>query len=1318
MSSQEDLPIDRRTAASDGDRGQPGETASGAESSGVIPEYVEPIRLPHGGKSAEQDADHPTSNGQFPDDGNALMGHTVGDGRFRLLRRIGAGGMGIVYQAHDRQRDEVVALKTLQRPDPALLYRLKREFRTLANVNHPNLVVLYELISDRDMWFFTMEFIEGVDFFTYVTALPATGGRNRDWETESLVSGSPKEGGRDFPQLDRLRHTFGQLAEGLVALHDADTLHRDIKPSNMLVTDSGRLVLLDFGLATELREGRDVTTHAHLLGTAAYMAPEQAAGSVLSPAADWYSAGVVLYEALTGRRPFSGPPITVLMDKQNHDPPPPTELKPGLPEDLNALCIDLLRRDPAERPSGREVLRRLSCPATGSGRVPASESAGFLSMPFVGRKEHLSELEDAFQAMHRGRTVFVSVQGESGQGKSTLVKHFLGSLPGRVKALVLQGRCYQQESVPFRALDAAMDDLSRHLNNLSRLEVEAILPRDIVPLTHVFPVLRRVEAVAQAPRSEARVPDLGELRKRAFAALRELLGRLADRTPLVLFLDDLQWGDKDSAALLVELLKPPQAPTLLVLACYRSEDAAQNIFSEAIDSFREIAGSLLDWRELAVGPLTPTETQELTSELLKPCGWAKQNHRETVACESGGTPFFVYELVEYLRTTAGDQRRLQSAEEISLGSVLWRRSRELPEEARRLLEVVAVAGRPLETAIARQAAELGGKWHAALSVSQSARLLRTAVRVDREEVDCCHDRIRETILTRLPRDAVREHHRRLALTMASSGRADPEMLAVHFHGAEQHRQARQYYAAAADQAFGALAFEHAARLCRAALELGEEQDEQATELRIRLGDALASAGRGAEAAREYLAAADVSREAAIDLRRRAAMHLLTSGHIEEGVDLLRTVASTVGIRAPKTLFGSFCSLLLGRSYLMLRGADFDERDVAQISVKRLLRADVAYSASIGLSLVDAISGADFQTRAVLLALRTGHPYRIVRALAGHAAHMAASGERGRRRAARLMRTLDALAQRQGSPEALGWVSLAAGVMASFEGQWRAVLERCDHAIDIFRSRCIGVAWELNSAHLFSLLALVLLGEIAEFRRRRAILLEEAHQRGDLYLLNGLCSSGSIIDRLAADDPEGAERELDEAIGQWTQRGFHIQHHGAIFARMLIDLYRGDGRAAWRRVGESQAGYRYSLQQWIQQLRIGMFQIRGWAALAASASSDDLRPLLRVARRAAGRLERERIPYAAAFARLIRAGVGAVAGETENAVGLLREAVEQFEAADMHLVAAAARRRLGEALGGDEGRELVQQADAWMRSQTIQNPSRMAAMYTPGFPPCE
>lgn len=271
-------------------------------------------------------------------------GGTTSD-RFVLRRQIGAGGMGVVYQAYDRKREEWVALKTIQRAGATAVYRLKREFRSLADVVHPNLVRLHELFFVRDRWFFTMEHVEGVDFLTYVraggAASGATAGREESADSPlpprathptdeaddgTTHTGRPHANGtvfrasrpdasatRDFvrlgpQQVARLRSALGQLAAGVAAVHESGKLHRDIKPSNVLVTSGGRVVLLDFGLiAPYRREPDEATTGVQVVGTAAYMSPEQAAGEALTQASDWYSVGVMLFGLRQERQPWIEP---------------------------------------------------------------------------------------------------------------------------------------------------------------------------------------------------------------------------------------------------------------------------------------------------------------------------------------------------------------------------------------------------------------------------------------------------------------------------------------------------------------------------------------------------------------------------------------------------------------------------------------------------------------------------------------------------------------------------------------------------------------------------------------------------------------------------------------------------------------------------------------------------------------------------------------------------------------------------------------------------------------------------------------------------
>ena len=317
---------------------------------------------------------------------------------YEIIRELGRGGMGVVYLAHDQMHDRDVALKTLQRMSPEGLHSFKQEFRALADIAHPNLASLYELLSDGETWCFTMELLKGVDFLEFFWSEFAGLQPSHDSATRAEAAQSPR---LTSDRIQRLEEALRQLAFGLGALHDAGLLHSDIKPSNVFVTGQRRVVLLDFGLVSHL-QGTGAAKQQVIRGTPVYMSPEQAAGKSLTPASDLYSVGVMLYEALTGQLPFSGGTTQVVNRKQTETPLEPAELASDTPKHLNDLCVALLSRDPESRPALAHVLHCVGGEAlvTTAGAASAADTASHFQL--VGRDRHLSKLHESFQQVTAG----------------------------------------------------------------------------------------------------------------------------------------------------------------------------------------------------------------------------------------------------------------------------------------------------------------------------------------------------------------------------------------------------------------------------------------------------------------------------------------------------------------------------------------------------------------------------------------------------------------------------------------------------------------------------------------------------------------------------------------------------------------------------------------------------------------------------------------------------------------------------------------------------------------------------------------------------
>ncbi len=1130
-------------------------------------------------------------------------------------------------------------------------------------------------------------------------------GRPRTLDSEAESVQPPRERAQaPWCDPERLRAALRQLVEGVLAIHASGKLHRDLKPSNVLVTESGRVVILDFGLAI----ARDARGSRNAGGTPAYMAPEQMFTDELTPAADWYAVGTMIYQALTGQLPFSGSGSEILRAKRARAPLPLSALVDGTPADLEQLCMDCLHQDPAQRPSGSEILRRLEGRAGTAEPEPASPETTL----FLGREQQLAQLRQSFEAARQGRTVTVYISGRSGMGKTALIHHFLNELRERGEALVLTGRCYERESVPYKAWDSLIDALVARLDELPATQMARVLPDNVHELARVFPVLRGLGLNPAPVEQLAPGEHLSESRQRAFDALKELLRRLARRQPLVLYIDDLQWGDFDSARLMASLLSPP-APPLLLLCNYRSEEEDSSEFFRALQELGESGGVRLgEARRIEVDRLSPEDGARLARALLGPSAAGAEELPPLIAREADGSPFFIAEFARHVR--AREQSRSQTAlRGLSLENVLLHRVRQQPREAQRLLEILSVAARPLEQGLAASAAGLGPDATAAFGTLRAAHLIRTHGARARDLAEPYHDRIREMVAAALDEARLRDCHSRLANILEASGGADPEILAAHLEGAGNTSRATGYALLAAERAEAALAFDRAARLYKRALSWAEPSHQP--QLRLRLANALINAGRGAEAAPLLLAAAEGQAEAeAAELRRRAAEQLLVSGYIDEGAQVLRDVLAGVGIQYPETTTRAVLEVIARLARLRLRGMRFRERAAAEVPPEHLLRIDICYSAGKGFVLVDPIRGFGFLTQELLLALKSGEPRRVALGLCHYATNLGTAGQGAYNRATRLLAQAHAIGERLDDPFVLGTAGNCQAAAEMCAGHWRATVEHVTRANDILRQRCNGAWWEINSGIVFAEVALFALGRLHELAELIKANVRTALDRGDLF-----AATSSRLQLwyapIAADDVSQASAEIRETIGRWSQRGFHLMHFWALYGETQYALYAGDGAAAWERLTQAWPELASSTLLRIQFLRILITLQRGTAAVAAAhARQGDPQRLLQAAEKDASRLAKERAGWAEAAASLLRASILGARGRPEEALRHLDEAMRGFDAAEMTLYAACARRRKGQLLGGDEGQRLMEAADAVMREQGIQSPARWTALYVPGL----
>lgn len=697
-------------------------------------------------------------------------------GRYDVVGRIGAGGMGTVYDALDRERGTRVALKTLSVANASLGVHLKREFRAVRDLAHPNLATVYELGCEDGLWFFAMERVDGLHFTRWARGEPspsvATAGPR-----EVLVSGEAtldlhglttrehvtidhveEDAHASAPEraLPAVRRAFAELSRGLGALHGAGLWHGDVKPSNVLVREDGGVVVVDFGLARPISEARPAA--GPLPGTPMYMSPEQLAGEAGGPASDWHAVGSMLYEVLTGRPPFRGESLLDLYFKKSHELPlPPRELVPEIPEDLSDVCMALLRPEPDRRPTAGELLRVFGDDKPQLGASIERSPRAF----FVGRQRELARLERAYVRARAGHCTVAHVHGPSGIGKSSLLSRFLRGVHHVDRARVLRGRCYERESVPYKAFDGIVDELTERLREMRGSEAELLVPQFVSELVRVFPALLAVPRFAARAERTAAVTEARELRRRAWAALSQVFAGLGRHRPIVLSIDDLQWADVDSILLLDAVLADTDA-RLLVVASFRPEEASRNdALARHLEGFDARPGFV----DVPLSPLPSRDAEELAKTALVSLSVPVDVARaRALAEEAGNVPFFIEELARF--AASGADRH------VSLEKAIGARVRALPPDQRALVEVVAVADVPVAQSLVFEAAGLDAGALSALLALRSASMLGWHGASADDLVSTYHDRIRESVLAAMDADGRAARHLALGRALAARHRRD------------------------------------------------------------------------------------------------------------------------------------------------------------------------------------------------------------------------------------------------------------------------------------------------------------------------------------------------------------------------------------------------------------------------------------------------------------------------------------------------------------------------------------------------------------------
>jgi class 3 adenylate cyclase len=780
-------------------------------------------------------------------------------GRYQVRRFLGEGGRKRVFLAHDTRLDRDVAFSLIKTEglDASGLARVRREAQAMGRLgDHPHIVTVFDIGEEGGQPYIVSQYMEGGD----LEGLIQRAENHRLSISQSVLIAD-------------------QVRQALEHAHGRGIIHRDLKPGNIWLTEGGTAKLGDFGLAVALERSR-LTVEGMMVGTVAYMPPEQALGREADARSDLYSWGCVFYEMVTGRPPFLGDDAVAIISQHiNTAPVAPTWHNPEVPRALEALILRCLAKDPNERPQSAaavpKAMEAIMDTASTVAQRAVEEEANPLDRlaggVFVGREKEMDELRAGLEDALSGRGRLIMLVGEPGIGKTRTSEEFATYASLR-NTQALWGRCYEGEGAP--AYWPWVQVIRSYVHNRDAKELMSEMGPGAADIAQVVSEVR--ERLPGLPTPPALEPE--QARFRLFDSTTTFLKNAGSRQPIVIVLDDLHWADKPSLLLLQFLARELRGARLMVLGTYRDVELRRQ--HPLAQTLGELNRQGLSQRILLRG-LSERDVArfiEITSGITPPQALVDAVYRETE-----GNPFFVNEIVRLLVADG----RLERPEEVKSWSVtipqgvrevVGRRLDHLSEACNRVLTVASVIGREfgldaLERVIVRQAQHerlTGDRLLEALEEAIGARVIAELPRAA-GRYSFTHALIWETLYEELSTTRRVRLHRQIGEVLEGLYAANPEPhlpeLAHHFFEGAQAGdvdKAIDYATRAGERATSLMAYEDAARhyeTALQALDVRDKKDEaQRCELLLALGEARNRAGDRERAKETFLQAADISRK--------------------------------------------------------------------------------------------------------------------------------------------------------------------------------------------------------------------------------------------------------------------------------------------------------------------------------------------------------------------------------------------------------------------------------------------------------------------------